>query len=253
MDRPASQDAAGLLFAAEMYGVQVDQLAAALGVSPQRAGAIAGRWVTRRLAEADRLSAGPRWVWLTRAGLAACGVPYAPSPPALPRLPHLRAVTAVRLALEAVPGYAAAGAHWRSERRLRSRLGGRLGQRDHLPDAEVHWPEIAPAPPDRLPAVPWAGECWAIEAELTPKTVRRTSAIMAELLSRTGDYGGPQAQARAPGQPARYARIIYLCSPAAAATAGRARAALGRAAAGRVQIRGLPEPAYLRGGRQARR
>jgi len=152
-----------------------------------------------------------------------------------------------------VPGYTAAGAHWRSERRLRYRLGGRLGQRDHLPDAEVHWPEIPPGPPGGLPAVSWAGECWAIEAELTPKTVRRTSAIMAELLSRTGDYGGPAGQARLPGQPARYARVIYLCSPAAAATVSRARAALGQAAASRVQIRGLPEPAYLRGGRQAPR
>ncbi|HEU5420336.1 MAG TPA: hypothetical protein VFV41_21790 [Streptosporangiaceae bacterium] len=263
---------------AEMYGVQVDQLAAALRVSSQRASAIAGRWVSRRLAEADRLSPGPRWVWLTRTGLAACGLSYAPSPPALPRLAHIRAVTAVRLALEEAPGYAAAGAHWRSERRLRSRLGGRLGQRDHLPDAEVHWPEV-PAGPARPSAVtqegasgasgneagrvvsdlvlpgqlvPWAGECWAIEAELTPKTVRRTSAIMSELLSRTGDYGGPAAQARVPGQPPRYARVLYLCSPAAAGTVSRARAALGPAA-GRVLMRALPEAGYLRGGRQARR
>ena len=261
-----------------MYGVQVDQLAVALGVSSQRASAIAGQWVARRLAQAERLSAGPRWVWLTRAGLTACGLAYAPSPPALPRLPHIRAVTAVSLALQAAPGYAAAGAHWRSERRLRSRLGGRLGQRDHLPDAEVHWPEIPAGPPDGSRAgaglvsgpgrpgadravtdlvipgspVPWAGECWAIEAELTPKTVRRTSAIMTELLSRTGDYGCPAAEARAPGRPPRYARVIYLCSPAAAGPVSRARAALGPAGA-RIQIRALPEAGYLRGGRQARR
>jgi hypothetical protein len=271
-------DAAGLAFVAEMYGVQVDQLAAALGVSSPRAGVIASRWVARRHAQAERLSAGPRWVWLTRAGLTACGLTYAPSPPALPRLPHLRAVTEVRLALQAAPGYAAAGAHWRSERRLRARLGGRLGQRDHLPDAEVHWPEIPAGPPDgSRPAsgpvssasrpgagppvtdlvvagrpVPWAGECWAIEAELTPKTVRRTSAIMTELLSRTGDYGCPAAEARVPGRPARYARVIYLCSPAAAGPVSRARAALGPAGA-RIQIRALPEAGYLRGGRQARR
>lgn len=230
------RDAAGLSFVAEMYGVQVDQLAAALRVSSQRASAIAGRWVSRRLAEADRLSPGPRWVWLTRTGLAACGLSYAPSPPALPRLAHIRAVTAVRLALEEAPGYAAAGAHWRSERRLRSRLGGRLGQRDHLPDAEVHWPDGAP--------VGWAGECWAVEAELSAKTVARTSAIMREILTRTGDYGCPAAEAAVPGRPPRHARALYLCSPAALGTVLRGRESLGPLAA-RIEVRDLPAGALL--------
>jgi hypothetical protein len=267
------REAAALAFVAEMYGVQLDQLAVVLGVSSQRAAAIAARWIARRLAQADRLSPGPRWVWLTKSGLASCGLPYAASPPALPRLAHIRAVVAVRLAFEAAPGFAAAGAHWRSERRLRARLGGRLGLRDHLPDAEVHWPEIPaalaadpplpdgrragagatgaghPVPDDLLPGrpVPWAGECWAIEAELTPKTVRRTSAIMTELLARTGDYGCPAAEVRVPGRPLRHARVIYLCSPAAARTAGRAREELAAAGAARVEIRSLPEAAYLRG------
>lgn len=39
---PASRDNGGLLFTAEMYGVQLDQLAAILGVS--EACAIATRW-----------------------------------------------------------------------------------------------------------------------------------------------------------------------------------------------------------------
>ena len=77
-----------------------------------------------------------------------------------------------------------------------------------------------------MPAVPWAGECWAIEAELTPKTARRTAAIMRELLTRTGDYGCPAAEVRGAGPP-RHARVLYLCSPAARATVARARAALG--------------------------
>ena len=51
--------------------------------------------------------------------------------------------------------------------------------------------------------MPWAGECWAIEAELTPKTTRRTVAIMRELLTRTGDYGGPAAGVRAAGRRGR--------------------------------------------------
>lgn len=233
--RLAGRDVAGLLFVAEMYGVQLDHLAAALGVSGRRAGDLAAGWVARRQAEADRLGPGGRWVWLTRAGLSACGLPYAAGPPALSRLAHLRAVTAVRLALEAVPGWADGGAHWRSERRLRARMGGRLGLREHLPDAEVHWPEGQLA---------WAGECWAIEVELTPKTIARTAAIMRELLARTGDYGCAAADVRRPGQPPRHARAVYVCSPAAARIVSRARAALGDDGA-RVEIRGLPPGAYL--------
>ena len=236
----SAADAAGLLFTAEMYGVPLDQLAAALGVTSRRASDIAARWVTRGQAQAGRLGPGPRWVWLTKAGLARCGLPYSADPPALPRLAHLRAVIAVRLALESVPAYRAAGAHWRSERRLRARLGGRLGLRDHLPDGEVHWPE---AVAEGEPAA-WAGECWAIEAELTPKTVSRTTAIMQELLSRTGDYGCPAAQARVPGQPARHSRALYVCSLAAAGTVSRARAALGEDGS-RVEVRALPAAGYL--------
>jgi hypothetical protein len=232
--------AAGLLFAAEMYGVQLDQLATVLGVTSRRASDIAARWVARGQAQSDRLGPGPRWVWLTKAGLVACGLPYAANPPALSRLAHMRAVTAARLALEAIPAYPAASAYWRSERHLRARLGGRLGLRDHLPDAEVHWPELPPA----SPAVSWAGECWAIEAELTAKTVSRTTAIMRELLARTGDYGCPAADTRVPGHPPRHARVIYLCSPAAARTVARARDAVGDDGV-RIEIRAVPASGYL--------
>ena len=100
----------------------------------------------------------------------------------------------------------------------------------------MHWPDDGPAP--------WAGECWAIEAEVTRKTVARTTTIMRELLARTGDYGCPAAEARVPGQPPRHARAVYLCSPAAIGTVARARAALGSLAA-RVEIRALPEQALL--------
>jgi hypothetical protein len=219
-----------------MYGLQLDQLAALLGLTDRRARGLAARWADRGLAESAVLSPGLPWVWLTRTGLLACGVRYAATPPALPRLAHIRATTAVRLALQDAPGYAAGGAHWRSERRLRSRLGGRLGGRDHLPDAEVHWPDSAD--------LPWAGECWAIEVELTAKTVSRTTAIMREILARTGDYGCPAAEARASGQPPRHARAIYLCSAKAAGTVRRARDALGSLAR-RVEIRELPADACL--------
>jgi len=232
----AERDRSGLAFTAEMYGVQLDQLAAFLGLSARQARGLTTRWATRGLADTAVLSPGQPWTWLTRAGLQACGTRYSAAPPALPRLPHIRAVTAVRLAIEAAPGYTESAGYWRSERRLRSRLGGRLGAREHLPDAEVHWPDAA--------AVPWAGECWAIEVELTAKTISRTTAIMRELLARTGDYGSPAAQARVAGQPTRHARVLYVCSPAALGTVLRSRAQLG-GAAGRVEVRGLPAGAVL--------
>jgi hypothetical protein len=235
-DRTGDTDSSGLAFVAEMYGAQLDQLAALLGLTGRQASALVARWAQHRLAESALLGPGPRWVWLTRAGLQACGVRYAAAPPALPRLAHIRAAVAVRLAFEAAPGFAAGGAYWRSERRIRARLGGRVGGRDHLPDAEVHWPDSADAA--------WAGECWAIEVELTAKTVSRTTAIMRELLARTGDYGCPAAQARVPGEPPRHARAVYLCSPRAEQTVRRARAALG-SLAGRIEVRDLPAGACL--------
>jgi hypothetical protein len=237
----AARDIAGLLFIAEMYGIQLDQLATVLGVGESRARQIVARWRKQRYVEAARLGPGVPWIWLTRGGLAACGLPYSCARPALSRLAHIRAVTAVRLALEPVPMYAASGAFWRSERRLRGRAGGRVGLREHLPDGEVHWPDCAAVP---WAAVPWAGECWAIEAELTAKTVSRTAAIMRELLARTGDYGCPAADRLVPGRPPRHARVLYLCSPAACRTVARARAVLGDAAA-RIEIRGLPPSAAM--------
>jgi hypothetical protein len=235
--RPGS-DTAGLLFAAEMYGLQLDHLAAVLGTSEARARRVVTGWRARGHAESARLGPGPPWVWLTRDGLAACGLPYAAAPPALSRLAHLRAVVAIRLALEGAPGYAAAGGYWRSERRLRSRMGGRVGLREHVPDGEVHWPADA--------AVPWAGECWAMEAELTPKTTRRTVVIMREALTRTGDYGCAAAGVRVTGEPPRHARVVYVCAPAARRTVTRAREELG-ALASRVEIRLLPSGAAMPG------
>ena len=217
-----------------MYGVQLDQLAEVLGVTERRTAAIAAKWGASGLAVVERLAPGPRWVWLTRSGLASCGLPYTVAVPGLSRLAHLRAVTAARLALAATPQFAAAQAFWRSERRLRARFGRKIGLREHIPDGEVHWPDGA--------NVPWAGECWAVEAELTPKTLTKTVSIMREVLARTGDYGCAMAEVAVPGRAPRHARAIYLCSPAARPVVTRARDALGDLAA-RVEIRLLPAAA----------
>jgi hypothetical protein len=230
------RDLRGLLFTAEMYGVQLDLLAGLLELTEERARRVGARWRRLGYAESARLGPGRPWVWLTRRGLTACGLRYTAVPPALSRLAHLRAVTVVRLALESASGYRQSDAYWRSERRLRARTGGRVGLRDHIPDGEIHFPNGSD--------LPYAGECWAVEAELTRKTVARTTSIMRALLARTGDYGCPAAEAAVPGRPPRHARALYLCSPAARPTVARAAAELG-ALATRIEIRDLPPAAAL--------
>ena len=234
--RLTERDLRGLLFTAEMYGVQLDLLAGLLGLPAERARRVAARWRRLGYAESARLGPGLPWIWLTRRGLTACGLRYTAVPPALSRLAHLRAVVVVRLALESASVYRQAGAYWRSERRLRARAGGRVGLREHIPDGEIHFPNGSD--------LPYGGECWAIEAELTRKTIARTTAIMRELLARTGDYGCPAADAAVPGRPPRHARALYLCSPAARPTVERAAAELGALAA-RIEIRELPPNAAL--------
>jgi hypothetical protein len=73
-------------------------------------------------------------------------------------LAHIRAVPAVWLTVETSEAFGAGCAWSCSERRIRSAARTSTG---HLPDAEVHWPEVD--------ASPYAGQCWAIEAELTLK------------------------------------------------------------------------------------
>ncbi len=67
----------------------------------------------------------------------------------------------------------------------------------------MSWPET--------PASPYPGERWAIEVELTPKPLARTTTIMAALLDRRRGYS-PAAPAH--DRP-RYDRAVYLTSPAA--------------------------------------
>jgi hypothetical protein len=118
------------------------------------------------------------------------------------RLARIHAVLAVRLWLQSGQAYKEGRAWSRSERRIRAAAGGRVGIA-HVPDAEIHWPS--------LDGAPYAGQIWAIEAELTPKPLARTVGIMRRMLTRTTDYG--------PSEPARldprYAQIIYLTAPAA--------------------------------------
>jgi hypothetical protein len=225
------RDVAGLVLLGDMYGAPYDLLAAYLRVRPDRLRAIVARWRAAGYVATARLGAGPPWCWLTRAGLAVTGQPYTPVRPAAARLAHLRAVLAVRLSLEASPAYRDGRAWWRCERRLRAAIGGRTTT--HVPDAEVSWPD--------LPDSAYPGDCWAIEAELTPKPLARTASIMAALLNRTADYYPDSAPT---GHP-RYTRVVYLTAPAARGVTGRAAGTLPPLLAARVTIRDLPPGAGL--------
>jgi hypothetical protein len=230
--RLGDRDIAGLLLCGEMYGVPYDLLAGFLAVRPDRMRGIAARWRRAGYAVTGRLGPGPAWCWLTRTGLAVTGLDYAPSAPALGRLAHIRAVLAVRLSLQAGDAYRDGHGWWRSERKIRAAIGGRVGT-GHIPDAEVFWPDVDGSA--------YPGECWAIEAELTPKPVTRTAGIMAMMLARTADYHPGSRPAAA----ARYHRVVYLTSPAARGVVDRAAATLPAAVRSRMVVRDLPPGAYL--------
>jgi hypothetical protein len=228
--RLTGRDIAGLLWCGEMYGVRADLLAGLLGCSADVVRQVHVRWRRAGLAETGSLGPGPVWCWLTRAGLDACGLPYAAYRPPLGRLAHVHAVGCVRAALEDWDAWRTGGARWRGERRVRWRAGSAAGRRGHVPDGEVLWPDETPD---------FGGQVWCVEVELTAKTAQRTAAVMAELLARTRDYGDDAA----PGVAPRYARVLYVCSPAARGVVTRACGMLPAELAARVDIRSLPEGA----------
>jgi len=222
------RDITGLALCAEQYGAPYDLLAEALDVTVDRLRGITARWRHAGYAATGGLGRGPAWCWPTLAGMSLLGLPYAAKEPTVTRLAHIRAVLAVRLWLEAGEDYTGGRGWWRSERRIRAAIGGQAGI-GHIPDAEVHWPS--------LDGAPYAGQIWAIEAELTPKPLDRTIAIMRELLARTSDYGPAAAP---PGRKPRYGQIVYLTAPAAVPTVAAAITELPPPLQARITTRDLP-------------
>jgi hypothetical protein len=226
------RDITGLTLVADQYGVPHDLLATALGVREERLRGVIARWRHAGWAETGTLGKGPAWCWLTPAGMRLLGLGYSAREPSVARLAHIRAVLAVRLWLQNGEAYKEGRAWWRSERRIRAAASGKVGIA-HVPDAEIHWPS--------LDGSPYAGQIWAIEAELTPKPLARTTGIMRAMLTRTSDYG-PTGPA---GLDARYAQIVYLCAPAAATIVTRSIGALPEPLQHRMVARDLP-PGALR-------
>jgi hypothetical protein len=216
--RLSQRDIDGLMLTGEHYGAPADLLAAALRVDPGRFPAVAARWRRAGYAATGRLGPGPGWWWLTRDGMTATGLGFPAVRPALGRLTHIRAVLAARLWIQASPAWADGTPWWHCERRLRAEHPA-AGRGGHVPDAEIHWPS--------LPSGPYAGQVWAIEAELRPNAAERTARIMAGLLA-----------------PMRYAQVIYLTAPAARSVVTRAAASLRPGERSRIVIRDLPGTAF---------
>jgi hypothetical protein len=214
----SQRDIDGLLLCGEHYGVPYDLLADALRVHSKRLEKITARWRRAGYVATGRLGPGPSWCWLTRDGMAATGLGFPAGRPALARLAHIRAVLAARLWLAAGPAWADGRAWWHSERRLRAAQPA-AGRHEHVPDAEIHWPSIEGSP--------YAGQVWAIEVELTPKPIARTTGIMTGLLT-----------------PMQYATVVYLTAPAARPVVLRAAASLPPGEQARVAVRDLPAAAF---------
>ncbi len=177
MDR----DLTALAWIGEQWTVRSDHLQHVLGrstdtlyspLSPAATREVVGRWVRAGWVDARKIfGTQPAWVWLTRAGLDAVGLPYRDWMPKESGLGHFHAVNAVRVWLEGEDMKTGQIKAWVSERQLRydhGQQGFVGGGRVHVPDAVVQYD----------------GYDIAIEVELSAKSMQRTKDIMAELVNR---------------------------------------------------------------------
>jgi hypothetical protein len=201
-----------LVLCAEHSGIPYDLLAGILGVPATKVGRIVGRWCDLGWAAAGRLGDGPDWCWLLPAGMRLIDSPYRAAPPNPARLAHSRAVLATRLRFAAN----SPEAQWRPERDLAAVAPGRG---PHVADGELYWPLGGR----------FGGQVWAIEVELTPKSLGRTGQIIQDLLHN----------------PAGYAAAIYLVSATARSVVLRAVGELAPAQRARVSVRPAPAEAFI--------
>jgi hypothetical protein len=234
----ARLDAELLRFVAEMHGVQVDQLAALVAdrAKPADEAAVVARelvasWRAAGNADTGQLSLGEPWVWATRKGLDACGLKAKLVKPSPRALRHTHAVTDVRIAVERADVFREGGAWWRPERLIWSGLEFPI-ETQHVPDGELHWPDGS--------GLPWAGEVWAVEVEISHKTIETSARIMQEVLTQTGASGGVPAGGPGPALAPRYARLVYVCSSITVRRVLHARAEVGSPLSARIDIYDLP-------------
>ena len=143
---------------AEQYGARVDQLEVLTAAGPRTVQRTIARLRAAGLVRTEKVLAGePAWVLPTAAGMTACSSGFGIWRPRLSLVTHVAAVNDVRLHIQG----RAPSTEWIPERVLaRDHQAG-----EHLPDG------IAITDGRRV----------AIEAELTPKSKRRITAILDEL------------------------------------------------------------------------
>lgn len=162
-----------LCFVGEQYAVRLDQLARLLkrpcggSLSDSATRAVVARWERAGLTSSRKVIADePRFVWLTRRGLADVGLDFKPWEPTVVSLAHIFWTNQVRMHTEDRHPESL----WRSERDLRR---GRPMQTistetNHAVDAEIHLPQGVVG----------------VEVELTSKSVERRRSIMNEVAQR---------------------------------------------------------------------
>lgn len=154
--RQTARDAVLLEIVAHQYGVPLDLMENVLGVTPQAAHAVVGRWKRAGWVRSGKVDAGAMWVWPSRSmarALLGWDVPdWVPRPTVAG---HVRAVAAVRLYRIGLDV-----GRWESERTLQHRVGWRPRG------------ESVPHVPDGVEVLP-DGRRVLVEVELTAKTRSR--------------------------------------------------------------------------------
>jgi hypothetical protein len=170
-----------LTWIGDQYAVRLDTLQkllgrmAGIGTVPQAIpGLLAIRNVYRIVARWENVGCAqyqkfwddtPGWVWLTPTGLKARGLSYAPwSPRQGSDFEHLHIINELRFKLEERYSLLLP---WMSDRRLRKEAGEEK-TKDYTPDARIMVDDT------RI----------AIQVEITPKSVKRTEAIIKNTLDR---------------------------------------------------------------------
>ncbi|MEV4234049.1 hypothetical protein AB0J47_02600 [Nocardia sp. NPDC049737] len=165
--RFSPRDMAGLTILAEMYGAPMDVVAEMLGVSSSRTYRIVSKWAAAGMISDKRLRPvlGPAWIFPTKSSAEALlGRPVRYWVPTPKMAAHTKAVFQLRLTLTGMDLD-----RWISERQLRAEVGLlKAGQqRPHIHDGRYLTND---------------GEWWAVEVELTAKSIAAARSSVAQAL-----------------------------------------------------------------------
>lgn len=193
--RQTARDAQVLEFMTHQYGLPLDLVAQATGVSTPRSYALGSRWKKAGWVETGKVDPGATWVWPKR-GMASqylgWDAPY--WRPLATTTAHTRAVAAVRLHQAGLDA-----SRWISERSLRHEQGYRKkGQ------TEPHTPDGIEIRPD--------GTRILVEVELTAKSPGRYLEQQAQSFNT---YNGLLLQISNRADELGCQAVAYWCAPAA--------------------------------------